>query len=445
MPGPELIKPRASGRERKSAGRWKLAVGACIGLLLVAVSGWLLSGVIFWPTPHGLVKIETDDPLVEIVFDKTGPTIKGTGKQPVTLQAGEHGLLIKRGDFSFETEKLVIKNGATLTLKIELLKGNIQVLADDRVIGVGEARPATLAGTAVGKDKTLSNETQPRASPPEQERPLQANIPFDAQQARKHQETWAEYLRLQVEMTNIIGMKLVLIPPGHYVPAPPGDGELSELNVPAPFYLGMYEVTQEEYQSVMGQNPSYFSLTGGGSSQVNGQDTSRFPVDQVSWHDAIEYCNKLSEKERRKPYYDATGQVLGGDGYRLPREMEWEYACRAGTTSSYSFGDIEAQLGEYGWDSTNSGGQAHLVGEKKRNPFGLYDVHGNVWEWCEDTSGLARLRRGGSWKFAASLCRSAHRAYSQPSMIAFGLGFRLARSPSRGEIEVRPKRPLAAP
>ncbi len=172
------------------------------------------------------------------------------------------------------------------------------------------------------------------------------------------------------------------------------------------FYLGKYPITQEQYQAIMGKNPSKF------------EDNPKNPVEKVSWNDAQEFCQKLNEKTGKK--------------YRLPSEAEWEYACRAGTQTRYYFGDDEKQLGEYAWYSENSGSKTHPVGQKKPNNWGLYDMSGNVWEWCEDgwhenyenvpTDGTAwnenhsvtnlRVLRGGSWGTSPGDCRSAYRTYS---------------------------------
>ena len=128
------------------------------------------------------------------------------------------------------------------------------------------------------------------------------------------------------------------------------------MRISKPFYLGVYEVTQAQYEAVMGNNPSYFSANGGGKDKVAGQSTGQHPVEKVSWLDAVIFCNKLSEREGRKPFYEIDGEEVrvpdwNGPGYRLPTEAEWEYACRANasTPTRYSFGDDAAELGEYGW------------------------------------------------------------------------------------------------
>jgi formylglycine-generating enzyme required for sulfatase activity len=183
------------------------------------------------------------------------------------------------------------------------------------------------------------------------------------------------------------------------------------------FYLGKYPVTQEQWQAVMGNNPSKFS------------DTPQNPVERVSWNDCQEFCQKLSQM---------TGQT-----YRLPSEAEWEYACRAGTQTRYYFGDNENQLGDYAWYEDNSGSKTHPVGQKKQNPWGLYDMHGNVWEWCEDSwhpnyqgaptdgspwndnDSQKRVRRGGSWYNSPWNCRSAYRFNSDPGLRFINFGFRV--------------------
>ncbi|MCU0918535.1 MAG: bifunctional serine/threonine-protein kinase/formylglycine-generating enzyme family protein [Planctomycetes bacterium] len=227
------------------------------------------------------------------------------------------------------------------------------------------------------------------------------------------------------EITNSIGMKLVWIPPGEFLMGSPqseegrfdGEGPQHRVTLTRGFYLGVYEVTQRQWLSVMGRNPSGFQ----------GDD---LPVETVSWEEAVEFCRKLSVKE--------------GVAYRLPTEAEWEYACRAGTTGRYGFGDSDSSLGEYAWYESNSGNQTHAVGQKRPNAWGLHDMHGNVWEWCQDwygeyasgsvpdplgpASGGDRVSRGGSWLNGARDCRSAFRAWDTPDDRGSYLGFRLART-----------------
>ena len=257
------------------------------------------------------------------------------------------------------------------------------------------------------------------------------------------------------EITNSLGMKLTLIPAGEFLMgSTDSDKEANDdekpphrVRITRPFYLGMYEVTQQEYETVMGGNPSWFSAQGGGMDRVAGQDTRRHPVESVTWNDAITFCNKLSEREGLLPYYrSGAEESSGGAGYRLPTEAEWEYACRAGSTTRFSFGDDTARLGEFAWYKDKSGGQTHPVGQKQPNAFGLYDMHGNVWEWVEDCwhdsyagaptdgspwiSGACRKRviRGGNWYDPWEYTRSAKRYEWIGMPIAYGvIGFRVAR------------------
>jgi formylglycine-generating enzyme required for sulfatase activity len=194
----------------------------------------------------------------------------------------------------------------------------------------------------------------------------------------------------------------------------------------------MTQVTQEQYEQVMGENPSYFQ-----GDEVKGRDSSEFPVECVSWEDAVAFCQKLSALPEEK----AAGRV-----YRLPTEAEWDYSCRAGTSTAYCFGNDEESLGGYAWFGDNSNDRSHPVALKKPNAWGLYDMHGNVWEWCSDwygkypkgavsdpscpSDGSDRVGRGGGWSVGDVFCRSAHRDWTAPSDRLFNRGFRVALSSS---------------
>ena len=185
-------------------------------------------------------------------------------------------------------------------------------------------------------------------------------------------------------ITNSIGMKLTLIPAGEFEmgsskaedqKASDAEQPRHHVRITRPFYMGVTEVTQGQYRNVTGQSPSEFT---------HGPDD--LPVEQVSWLDAVAFCNTLSTREKLTPYYRVNGwtvTIAGGNGYRLPTEAEWEYACRAGTTTIYSFGNDASQLGDFAWIGTNSQGRIS-VGEKPANEFGLCDMHGCVFEWCWD-------------------------------------------------------------
>lgn len=156
------------------------------------------------------------------------------------------------------------------------------------------------------------------------------------------------------------------------------------------YAIGKTEVTQAQHEAVMGKNPSYFK----------GAD---LPVENVSWNDAVEFCKKLTERERE------SGAISVNQGYRLPTDEEWEYACRAGTTTAYHHaGDTEADLEKAAWYRRNCDNRTHPVGQKVPNEFGLYDMHGNVWERMS-SGDSSRVLRGGSWLSSAQFCRSAFR------------------------------------
>jgi len=205
-------------------------------------------------------------------------------------------------------------------------------------------------------------------------------------------------------------MELILVPPGTFdMGSDKGEREekpVHKVTLQKAFYIGKYLVTQEQWEAIMGANPSEFN-------------DPKKPVEMVSWNGCRDFIAKLREK--------------GGRKFSLPSEAEWEYACRAGSTTEFCYGDDPAGLGEYAWYGGNSGGTTHVVGQKKPNQFGLFDMHGNVWEWCEDvwhdsyegapTDGSPRVEggnqgfrvlRGGSWFYNPSRCRSADRNRLDP-------------------------------
>jgi len=232
---------------------------------------------------------------------------------------------------------------------------------------------------------------------------------------------------ITLDLGNGVTMRLLRIRAGKFVmgsaKAEAGrkedEGPQHWVKISKPFYMGVTEVTQTEYQAVMGANPNRFE---GGNR----------PVEQVSWEDAMRFCAKLSEKTQRK--------------VRLPTEAEWEYACRAGTKTRYSFGNSESDLVAYAWLDRNSEKQTHEVAKKKPNAWGLYDMHGNVWEWCADWyggsyyrsspgsdpkgpgSGKSRVLRGGSWLNAPQGCRAAVRLRYTPDARFSRGGFRVVVS-----------------
>jgi len=242
----------------------------------------------------------------------------------------------------------------------------------------------------------------------------------DKHEVIEPQKTTAEITTaFPTAITNSVGMKFALIPAGSFMIVSNNGSDtekpVREVIISKPFYMGSYEVTQEQYERLMRKNPSRFK-------GVNN------PVEKVSWNDATEFCRRLSEMENAS--------------YRLPTGAEWEYACRAGSQTEYCFGDGESGLSDYAWYGKNSGRGTHPVGMKKANDWGLYDVHGNVWEWCSDwysesyparsvtdpsgpSSGSFRVRHGGGWNSDAARCRSAFRFYLTPEYRNVFLGFRV--------------------
>jgi formylglycine-generating enzyme required for sulfatase activity len=241
-------------------------------------------------------------------------------------------------------------------------------------------------------------------------------------------------------------MKFVLLPAGKFTMGSPekelhrnSDEPEHEVAITKAFYLGVFEVTQGQYEKIMEANPSHFSAKGGGKEQVKERDTSSYAAERVSWKDAVEFCKKLSAKEKKT--------------YRLPTEAEWEYACRAGTKTVFHTGnDFNSTLANINGLSYSSygkevGGPFYRCtvtgGEYPGNAFGLFDMHGNVQEWCSDwyaadyykkspkddptgpAEGKERVLRGGAWPSSAKACRSAARNKLPPDEKTYTTGFRV--------------------
>ena len=243
----------------------------------------------------------------------------------------------------------------------------------------------------------------------------------------------AKFIKPQmVRILNSLSVDMVLIKKGSFLMGE--RGEQKEVTIENDFYISKYPVTVGEFRAFV-KDTSYKTEAeiGDGAYILDGKNwkkkedaywdnpyfeqTDNHPVVCVSWNDAKEYCEWLSKK---------TGQ-----NYRLPTEAEWEYACRAGTTTKWSFGDNEKELKKYAWYNENSDGTIHEVGKKLSNPWGLYDIHGNVWEWCEDwydSDKDTKVLRGGSWSSGAVGSRSAVRDWGNPQFRDGYGGFRLLRT-----------------
>ena len=279
--------------------------------------------------------------------------------------------------------------------------------------------------------------------------------PFTPEQAEAAQNAWSKKLKTPVELTNGIGMKLKLIPTGEYLMGSSDSDDSAtdrekpqhRVRITQPFFLGVYEVSQAEYELIMEANPSLCSEGGNEADRVSGMDTSRFPVDNVSWEDAVEFCRKLSSLPEE--------QRLGRK-YRLPTEAEWEYACRAGTETAYHFGSRlngrEANCdGRKPFGTEVKGpslGRPTTAGSYAANALGLYDMHANVYEWCHDwydkdyyraspvddprgpPTADFRAFRGGCWDGEAYSCRAALRFRLPASFRSEFMGFRVVLTAS---------------
>ncbi len=428
------------GRDAKllAATRKKKTLALAVGLGLLGVAGIIaLAVLISVRTSWGTLEIQTDDPNVHVAVKQNGELVEVVDAKSgwkISLNSGQYELAPQGStdQFQLDQNSVFVKRGDTVKVKLTLQR-------------------------TPGPPPSGLWKLPPGAPPP-------AVAPFDAKKAKGHQEAWAKYLGVPAEITNSIGMKLVLIPPGEFemgspkelieeqLPAHAGDtwytdhikgeGPRHRVRITEPFCLGMYEVTQCEYERVMDTNPSEFSATGVGKDRIAGQDTKRFPVENVTWADADEFCSRLSEMR---------GEKAAGRTYLLPSEAQWEYACRAGSTGRYSFssgrGGIlseydEHELANYAWYDGNAYGTTHAVGGKRANGWGIYDMYGNVREWCQDwfdkdyfgkspvddpagpPQGSERVGRGEDWTFPASTCRSAFRHSDNPGTRDHNLGFR---------------------
>jgi formylglycine-generating enzyme required for sulfatase activity len=385
----------------------------------------------------------------------------------ITLPAGKYKLSVRKDGFETYTNDFQIQAGKERTVDVALTK------ATGAAAGLSSsASDGTSKRTANGNGAVRSTYIAPDGSwslpagaPPP------AIAPFDEKKAKEHQQAWAKYLDVPIEMTNSIGMIFMLIPPGEFDMGSTQEegkeahekalawkdtwwqGYLSSetpqhhVRITHPFYMARYEVTQAQYERIMGVNPSFFSRQGSGKEKVANQDTKDYPVECVSHSEAMEFCRRLSSQSSNWAF---------GHNFRLPTAAEWEYACRAGTTTRWYFGDNEKDMLAYGWMvpshiwsgkgvlSTKSEYCTHPVGQKKPNAWELNDVHGNVLEWCSDVGSLDYYKispvddptgpaigdryvlRGGCGLRSALQGRSASQSYNPKSNKLWDIGFRLA-------------------
>ncbi|HMO92659.1 MAG TPA: SUMF1/EgtB/PvdO family nonheme iron enzyme [Pirellulaceae bacterium] len=393
-------------------------------------------------------------------------------RKPPVMEGGTAALFsCSGGEQSWEDDKL--SHGVFFNYVIEGLTGKAD-LDGDKQITFDELKAYTRSAVKSYVFKELGEAQTPSSSTAKENigsvaivtlqksLPNLLTAPFSVVVARESQQRWSDYLQTQVTIENSIGMELVLIPPGEFMmgstDAENGlDGEKPQhrVQISQPFLLGRTEVTQKQWKSVMGTEP----WKEDGKLRDYVREGDDYPATVVSWEDAAKFCNALSKRDGKQPVYRIAGENgrdtimdRDSDGYRLPTEAEWEYACRGGTTTAFSFGNEESKLSDYAWwggfsDDGNAKDEkyAHRVGLKRSNPFGLHDMHGNLWEWCWDwygaypsgsvsdptgvDTGSFRVGRGGGWRNIPRYCRSAIRRRNDPSFRFHGLGFRVASSP----------------
>jgi formylglycine-generating enzyme required for sulfatase activity len=299
-----------------------------------------------------------------------------------------------------------------------------------RLAGFGKLKIVCLSGTSVGDEGARQLQ---RLENLEQLYLTQTRVTDEGARQLEQVLPGCKVWRFE-GLTNSLGMRLVLVPAGEFTMGSPADDEYSyaddrpqhRVRITKAFYLGVCEVTQGQYEAVMGSRPW--------SGQQCVKEGADYPASYVNWEDAVAFCEKLSAKEGRT--------------YRLPTEAEWEYACRAGSTTRFFFGNDPSAFGNHAWYDENAwhAGEkyAHAVGRKKPNGWGLYDMHGNVWEWCSDwwdqgyyrqsavddptgpSSGECRVLRGGSWRHRARGSRSANRLMWRPVFQGRDFGFRVS-------------------
>ncbi len=358
------------------------------------------------------------------------PAPRQTARTPaeIKLPTGNYDITFRRSGWGDQTRSVEIARSQSALVSAEFIAGSIELTSipsgaevwrDGRRVGT---TPYTVAEAVTGaytfelrlkgyQNASTSGSVEPR-------RVLRGDLVLEKVPVPKEGQAF----RLPD-----LGMEIVPVAAGRFEMgrasgSSSDERPVTEVTISRPFWLGKTEVTQAQWEALMGSNPSYFK-------------GANLPVEQVSWDDAMAFCRKLTERER------AAGRLPEGYIYTLPTEAQWEYACRAGTIGDYA-GNLDAMA----WYGANSGSSTKPVGQKQANAWGLHDMHGNVWEWCLDWkgdypggsvtdptgpgSGPGRVFRGGSWVNPADFCRSALRLGLTPDYRGHNLGFRLALTPS---------------
>jgi formylglycine-generating enzyme required for sulfatase activity len=394
---------------------------------------------------QAILSVESNVTGARVLVD--GRDVGSTNLSDIDISPGEHRIRVEKDDYEPYRKKILFATGRAISLYVDLSpkglpKGRLYVdtKPEDARVRILNIKQRFLQGIELEPGRY---QVEVAAEGYDTERRW---IDLLAGDEAPFRFELGKRFSAQRVITNSIGMKFNLIPAGTFMMGSKlspeevvqkyggkSDGFKREhpqhsVEITKPFYLQTTEVTQGQWKEVMGDNPSYWPKCG-----------DDCPVENVSWYFAQRFIQKLNEME-------------GIDTYRLPTEAEWEYAVRAGTETDFSFGNQPSKIGEYAWYSGNSGKKRkHPVGKKKPNAWGLYDMHGSIYEWVEDdwhedyngapddgrawideSRGVFRVARGGAWNSYAQLCRSAYRYYNGPQWGRGDVGFRLARSVTLG-------------
>lgn len=385
---------------------------------LVAIMPWLLflllpflifgiAGIIWLKVDGGYLRIEAEpgiDVTVNVLRD-------GQIVDSIEVAKMTDALWYRSGSFEI---RLPAGTDDCLTItgnRFELSRGG-----REKVVTITRVKDAALAAAASREhaeprsaEDTLApaGHTLQTVGNPVDKAPQPAIVPFDAAEAERHQQAWAQHLGLEIEHRNGLAMRLRLIPPGEFLMGTSehfrinvahrmGAAAISEtmpqhkVRLTRPFYLAVHEVTRKQFRTVMGMLPEFKA----GALHVPPADQDSVPVTRVTWEQAVDFCNRLSEQEQRTPCYqhvDGRFTFTGAAGYRLPTEAEWEFACLAGAEHVLAFaaGDVN----EFAWVDRNSAERPHPVGSLRANAFGIFDLHGNASEWCHDYFAADYYRR----------------------------------------------------
>ncbi len=389
----------------------------------------------------GVLAVDTDPQGADVSILKSNNEVAMSGTSPAELKIapGKYRAVIKKKGYATRAFKVDIARNTKQRISkadcvLRKLEGNLIVSSDPYQKGASVYIDGALKGNVPLSVKILVGEYTVEIKAGEQYGVKKVVI-ADGKTATAqiklslHKTSVANP---EDQVTNSIGMQFVYIKPGSFIMGSPSgktkrrsaDEKQHRVTLTKGFYMQTTEVTQGQWKAVMGNNPSSFKNCG-----------DNCPVEQVSWNDTQNFIQKLNRKE-------------GGNNYRLPTEAEWEYTCRAGSTTTYSFGNSDRRLGSYAWYGSNSGGKTHSVGQKKPNKWGIYDMYGNVDEWCQDwgdnyppgsatdpvgpKTGSNRVLRGCPWFYSSYnnygptyYCRSASRGWTNPRQRDSTYGFRL--------------------